>query len=266
MSPLPDTTRRTAARVAGAGYLALFILAIFANFVVKQGIIDPDDAAATAAAIREQESLFRIGLAAFVIVFLIDVPVAWGLYVLFAPAGRARSLLVAWFRIVYTVFLGVGAVFMFLGLQIAIGATGLGPDAALLMFAAFDFAWYVGLIAFGAHLVLLGALIIRSRIAPPIVGIILAVAGAAYAVDTLVHVLVADYAAIAGVMLAVVAIPSIVAELTFTVWLLLAGRRSSAVTREEIPAAPAHSGPDHSRERMDHVERPHAAATGADRK
>jgi hypothetical protein len=239
MSTLTDTTRRTAARVAGAGYLALFVLAIFANFVVKQGIIDPADAEATVAAVREQETLFRIGLAAFVVVFLLDIPVAWGLYVLFAPGGRARSLLVAWFRIAYTVLLGVAAVFMFLGLQIATGAAGLAPDVALLMFAAFDFAWYVGLIAFGLHLVLLGALIIRSRMAPRFVGIILVVAGTAYAVDTLVHVLVADYAAIADVMLAIVAIPSIVAELVFTVWLLLAGRRSSAVTREDarVPVA-----------------------------
>ncbi|MER3386503.1 MAG: DUF4386 domain-containing protein [Microcella pacifica] len=234
MPTLTDTTRRTAARIAAAGYVALFVLGVFANFVVKQGIIDPVDAEATVVAIREQETLFRIGLTAFVVVFLIDIPVAWGLYVLFAPGGRARSLLVAWFRIAYTVFLGVGAVFMFLGLQIATGVTDLAPDVALLMFAAFDFAWYVGLIAFGVHLVLLGALIIRSRIAPRIVGVILAVAGSAYAVDTLVHVLVADYAAIADVMLAIVAIPSIVAELTFTVWLLLAGRRSSSVTAEDV--------------------------------
>ncbi|MDX2376508.1 DUF4386 domain-containing protein [Microbacterium sp. LRZ72] len=234
MSTHADTTRRTAARVAGGGYVALFVLAIFANFIVKQGIIDPADAEATVAAIREQETLFRIGLTAFVVVFLIDIPVAWGLYVLFAPGGRARSLLVAWFRIAYTVFLGVGAVFMFVGLQVATGAAGLAPDVALLMFAAFDFAWYVGLIAFGVHLVLLGALIIRSRMAPRAVGIILAIAGAAYALDTLAHVLLTDYAAIADAMLTVVAIPSIVAELTFTVWLLLAGRRSSPVTREDV--------------------------------
>lgn len=239
MSTLTDTTRRTAARVAGMGYLALFVLAIFANFVVKQGIIDPTDAEATIAALRDQESLFRIGLAAFVVVFLIDIAVAWALYVLFAPAGQGRSLLVAFFRVAYAIFLGIGTVFMFLGLQIATGAADLGPDVALLMFAAFDFAWFVGLIAFGTHLVLLGALIIRSHIAPRIVGVILAVAGAAYMVDTLAHILVADYAAMANVMLMVVAIPSIVAELTFTVWLLRAGRRSSAVTHEEtlVPAA-----------------------------
>lgn len=234
MSTVIDTSRRTAARIAGVGYLALFVLAIFANFVVKQGMIDPADAQATAAAITEQEGMFRLGLTAFVVIFLLDIPVAWGLYVLFAPAGRTRSLLVAWFRIAYTVFLGVAAVFMFLGLQIATGAVGsLDAEAALLMFEAFDFAWFVGLLAFGLHLITLGALILRSRIAPRAIGVILAVAGAAYALDTVLHVLLVDYAAIADVMLAIVAVPSIVAEFAFTIWLLLAGRRSSAVTREE---------------------------------
>ena len=159
MSTLIDSSRRTAARVAGVGYLALFVLAIFANFIVKQGMIDPSDAEATVAAIREQETLFRTGLAAFVAVFLIDIPVAWALYVLFAPGGRARSLLIAWFRIAYTVMLGVATVFLFLALEIAKGAVGLGSDVALLMVSAFDFAWFVGLSAFGFHLVLLGALI-----------------------------------------------------------------------------------------------------------
>tara|TARA_Y100000814_G_scaffold122186_2_gene87596 strand:+ start:5160 stop:5882 length:723 start_codon:yes stop_codon:yes gene_type:complete len=239
MSALTDTTRRTAARVAAAGYVALFVLAIFANFVVKQGMIDPADADATVTAIREQEGLFRLGLAAFAVVFLLDIPVAWGLYVLFAPGGRARSLLVAWFRLAYTVFLGVAAVFMFLGLEIAIGATSLGADVALLMFAAFDFAWFIGLLAFGVHLMTLGALIVRSRIAPRPIGVILAVAGATYAIDTLAHILLTDYAAVADLMLAVVATASIVAELTFTVWLLRASRRSSTVTRDESPVLTA---------------------------
>lgn len=234
MSTLIDSSRRTAARVAGIGYLALFVLAIFANFVVKQGIIDPTDAEATVIAIREQEALFRVGLAAFVAVFLIDIPVAWALYVLFAPGGRARSLLIAWFRIAYTVMLGVATVFLFLALEIATGTVALGADVAVLMAGAFDFAWYVGLSAFGFHLVLLGALIIRSRIAPRAIGIILAIAGAAYVIDTGAHVLVADYAAIADVMLAIVATPSIVAEFAFTIWLLLAGRRASAVTRDSV--------------------------------
>ena len=35
-----------AARIAGSGYLAIFVLAIFANFFVRERLIDPGDAAA----------------------------------------------------------------------------------------------------------------------------------------------------------------------------------------------------------------------------
>ncbi|WP_400994994.1 DUF4386 domain-containing protein [Agromyces sp. GXQ0307] len=227
--------RRRAARIAGLGYVAIFVLAIFANFVVRESLVHPGDAAATAADVAASESLFRGGLAAFVVVFLIDVPIAWALYVLFRPAGRDRSLLAAWFRLVYTVMLGVAAVFMFLGLQLVTGGPGtgtMGPEAGLLMFEAFDYAWLVGLFAFGVHLVLLGRMIVASRIAPVWLGWTLIVAGVAYGLDTMAVTLVADYAAIADVMLMVVLIPSVVAELSFTAWLLVTGWRRPRVAAE----------------------------------
>ncbi|GAA2042174.1 DUF4386 domain-containing protein [Agromyces tropicus] len=227
--------RRRAARVAGIGYLAIFVLAIFANFVVRGSLVHPGDAVATAADVAASESLFRAGLAAFVVVFLVDVPIAWALYVLFRPAGRDRSLLAAWFRIVYTLMLGVAAVFMFLGLQLVTGGPGsgtMGPEAGMLMFEAFDYAWLVGLVAFGVHLVLLGRLITASGLAPTWLGWALVVAGVAYGLDTMAVTLLPDYAAIADVMLLVVALPSVVAELSFTAWLLVTGWRRPRVAAE----------------------------------
>ena len=43
-----ETTPRRAALIAGAGYLAIFFLAIFANFFVLGGLVESGDAAATA--------------------------------------------------------------------------------------------------------------------------------------------------------------------------------------------------------------------------
>ena len=40
-------SRRTAARIAGISYVALFALAIFANFFVREGLVVGGDAAAT---------------------------------------------------------------------------------------------------------------------------------------------------------------------------------------------------------------------------
>ncbi len=44
---IPAPTPRAAARLAGYAYVALFALAIFANFLVLEQLIAADDAAAT---------------------------------------------------------------------------------------------------------------------------------------------------------------------------------------------------------------------------
>lgn len=226
-----DSSARTATRVAGIGYAVLFFLAIFANFVVRQGLVDPDDATATVENIVADELLFRSGLAAFVVVFVIDVAIAWGLYVLLRPAGPARSLLAAWFRLTYTVLLGVAATFMFLALQLATdGALASGLDAAeraswtSLAVQAFDYTWLVGLVAFGIHLVLVGRLL-SSTMGARVLGILLTVAGAAYVFDTAAQTLFANYADHEDLFLAIVAVPSVIAEMSFTIWLLRRGWR-----------------------------------------
>ena len=69
---------RKAGIIAGLGYIALFILAIFANFFVKEGLIVPGNANLTAENILRSSGLFRWGMVSFLAVFLIDVFVAWG--------------------------------------------------------------------------------------------------------------------------------------------------------------------------------------------
>lgn len=243
---LTDASPRTAARIAGIGYAAIFVLALFANFAVRMRLVVPDDAAATVANIVASEGLFRLGLAAFVVIFVLDVAIAWALYVLFRPAGRQRSLLAAWFRLTYTVFLGVAVVFMFAALQLATDATYLSayqPDAlnagVLLALDAFDYTWLVGLVAFGFHLILVGRMILTSRMAPRLLGAVLAVAGAAYVVDTLARNLLASYADYANLFLVVVAVPSVIGELAFTIWLLTRGGRTAPAQPPLRVAAPA---------------------------
>lgn len=225
-----DTTRRSAALWAGLGYAALLVLAIFANFGVRTRLVDPDDPAATMENLAANESLVRLSMAAFTLVFVIDIVVAWALYVVLRPEGPRRSLLAAWLRLGYTMLLGVAVTFMFLALELATSESGgLDPAAreawTMLALDAFDITWLVGLLAFGAHLIMVGRIMMTWRDGPRRLGAVLAVAGAAYIVDTLAHLVLVDYARYADVLLAMVAIPSIVAELWFTVWLLTSARR-----------------------------------------
>lgn len=223
---------RLAGRLAGIGYVLIFGLAIFANFVVREQMVVAGDAEATVANIVDSEGLFRLGLVSFLLIFALDVVISWALHVVFRSHHHDLSLLAAWSRLVYTVFLGVAAVFFFQALQLVSGAGFLQPlekasiDAqALVAVDTFNAAWLIGLLVFGLHLGLLGFLIVRWNAAPAALGWLLMVAGTAYVVDTVANALLADYQDHAGLFLAAVAVPSIVGEGWFGLWLLLrAGR------------------------------------------
>lgn len=219
--------RRRAARIAGVSYLAMFLLAIFANFVVREGLIEPGDAAGTVANISESIGLFRLGLVAFVVIFVLDVVIAWALHVVFRDVNRDLSLATAWFRLIYTALLGVALVSMFQVLQI-LGGDSLRFLAAeqvnaqtMIELTAFESTWLIGLVAFGIHLAMLGMLIVRSGLVARALGYLLIAAGVAYVLDTLAQGILSDYEAVAGVFLVAVALPSMIGEGWLGLWLLL---------------------------------------------
>jgi hypothetical protein len=72
---------------------------------------------------------------------------------------------------------------------------------------------------FGIHLILLGKILGRPRL----IGILLALAGTMYMVDTGAHFVLPNYEDHASIFLALVAIPSIAGEMSLAVWLLIRG-------------------------------------------
>lgn len=228
-------SRQQAALTAGIGYVLLFGLAIFANFFVREGLVVTDDAAGTAANIAESNILFRLGLAAFLAIFLIDIVVAWALHVVFRAQHRDFSLLAAWSRLVYTVFLGVAAIFFFQALAYydtpavaeVMNATERSAHAVIGL-ELFNSTWMIGLAAFGLHLIVLGALVAQSAETPRWLGHAMIVAGAAYIIDTAAYTVLANYADHADTFLVMVSVPSVIAEGWFGLWLLSRARRGLA--------------------------------------
>jgi hypothetical protein len=68
---------KNTARLAGFVYLLIAILAIFANLFVLESLIVPGDAATTANNIMANELLFRSGIASFMVVVILEVPVTY---------------------------------------------------------------------------------------------------------------------------------------------------------------------------------------------
>ncbi|MFM9442360.1 DUF4386 domain-containing protein [Streptomyces acidiscabies] len=215
---------RTTGLVAGAGILVMAPLAVFANFSALENLVTEDDAARTARDIRDAEELFRFGAVALFLGAVLDLVVAWALMVFFQPAHKGIAALAAWFRLAYAGVL-LAAVAQLVGaLPPAKDAESLGAysadqlDAeALMRIDAFHDIWDAGLVLFGVHLPLPGFLAFRSGYVPRVLGVLLAVAGLGYPVDSLGAFLFSGYSVEAAVFTGV-------GELLLMVWLLTTGR------------------------------------------
>jgi hypothetical protein len=95
---------------------------------------------------------------------------------------------------------------------------------ALARIDAFGDVWNAALVLFGLHLLVLGYLAHRSRFVPRVIGVLLAVAGAGYVVDSVVAV-VAPHA------LPTLSTLTFLGEFLLALWLVTRGRRGPAARK-----------------------------------
>ncbi|WP_227130937.1 DUF4386 domain-containing protein [Halorubellus salinus] len=232
----PSTTETSVGRasvIAGLALLSMTVLAVFANFVVLDGLISPGDATATATAVLGDEATFRLGVASLFAVAVLDLIVAWALYTVFKPVHAGIALLSAWFRAVFAGIFIV-AISQLMSVPQLLGATGAGFTTeqqyaqALLSIESFYNIWDGALILVGLHLMLVGYLLYKSDAVrsytsgyvPKVLGLLLVIAGAGYVVDSFGRVLLAGYTF-------EVAVFTFVGEVLLILWLLVYGRRIS---------------------------------------
>lgn len=240
-----DTSQRQFSVIAGLAYAVIIVLAVFAQFFVLKGLTDPDNAAATVDNIANSKVLFRSGIAAFVVVLVADAVVAWALYVFFQRTSRRLSLFAAWFRLIYVAIAAAALLNLLVAARLVDDtgystAVGVGQRNAhvLLSLDAYDFGWRIGLVWFGAHLLILGILIVKSDYAPRPLGILVAVAGTAYVVSELALIVTPNDQDHKDVFLMILAVLAAPGEFGLTGWLLwkggkgraAAGQRAEAVT------------------------------------
>jgi len=212
---------RTAARLAGASLLLMAVLAGIAFGLVFSTVYIPGDAAATAQAVADHVSLFRLGIMAWLLTLLLDVVVAWALYLYFRPAHAAGSLLTGWLRLIYSAMLGIAIAF-----QAAVLCWLGQPEAATMisgLLEAFQQSWSLGLILFGGHLCGLAWLVRRSPGMPVWLWVLLYIAGGSYVLVHAGHLLLPQLEAQISLLESVLALPMTVGELGLAVWLLVKG-------------------------------------------
>jgi hypothetical protein len=192
--------------ITGTSYLIIFLTAIFANFLVLQSLQQHPLETVT-----QHGMLVRFGIIAFMVTVVFDVVVAWGLFELFPKHQLTR--LSTYFRLMHAAIFGVGIY----ALTLTLGSTS-APEI-LGYVDTFNKIWLIGLFFFGIHLILLARILQK----PKWITMLLAIAGVMYMVDTGAHFLLPEYISYANIFLALVAIPSILGEMSFSIWLLAKG-------------------------------------------
>ena len=224
-----DVNKKTA-RIAGILYLIIIIAGIFAEFFVRQSLIVPGDATATANNIMASEGLFRLGIAGDLIMIMCDVALALIFYVLLKPVSKALSLLAAFFRLGQAAILGLNLLNLFFVLQLLSGAdylTVFGADQlyalVLLFLTGHSIGYSIGLVLFGLSLFVLGYLVFKSGYFPKILGVLLIVAALGYLIDSFASFLLPNYDDYEAMFALVVFLPAFVGELSMCLWLLIKG-------------------------------------------
>lgn len=241
----PQVSMRRAALVGGLGLLLMAVLAGVANFGVLERMVVESDAAATTSNILNAFSGFRLAIIALFAVAVLDVVVAWALWIVFDPVHRAMAVLAAWCRGLYAAVFSV-AISQLLGAAIKLGNQELQPaidpqlqQDVLTEIQRFDNIWSLGLSLFGLHLLLIGWLAVKSGDVPRLIGVFVAIAGAGYLMDSLGRLMSAAYAL-------EVASLTFVGEVALMVWLLVFAvprpllqddhRSASAIQRRAVVA------------------------------
>ena len=176
-----NVSPRTAAIIAGTGLLLMAILSPIAYLNTFQKLVKFDDPALTAQNILNSIGAFRTAILLLFAVALLDVLVAWGLYIVLMPVNKNLSALAAWLRVIYSGIFIYAISKLYVALQV-ITADG---KQAMTFLKAFQSIWDMGLILFGFHLLLLGYLSFKSGYVPKWLGFFLLLAALGYIVDGL---------------------------------------------------------------------------------
>ena len=237
MPLLTPAQAKSHARIAGLLYLIIIVFGIGSEVVLRGPLVDLANARQTTEAILGAQGVFRLSIAADMIMAVSDVALAVLLFMVLRPVGPTLALMATVFRLVQAAILGMNLLNQHMALLLLTGAqdvSGLAPEqmqsAALLFLNAHEHGYDLGLVFFGVNSVLTGLLVWRSGFVPRLIGAGLMAAGAVYLTGSALRFLAP---AMLGAFLPAYGL-TIIAETAFCLWLLIAGIRT-----ERYPQAAA---------------------------
>jgi len=237
---IAEASPRTQARIAGSLYLFVIAGGAFAELLVRGRLVVDGDAAATAHNIVTHALLYRLGFAAEVFYLACNVPLTIIFYNLFKVVNKNVALLEAIFGLLSTAIEGVSLLGHFAPLLLLGGGHSLSAftgeqlqAASYLSIQLFEHGFAISLVFFGFDCLALAYLIVRSTFFPRIIGVLLAIEGVGYLINSFALFLAPTLEARIFPYFA----PTAIAEVALCLWLLVMGVNAQR-WKEQASAAP----------------------------
>ena len=218
------------ARLCRILYLVNIICGLFGEVFVRARLLVSGDAIATAHNIMASETLFRLGIAADLVMHITDLPTTVILYFLLRPVNRDLSLLAALFSMVHTAVLVANKLNLITALLLLGGSRYLGAFTveqlqalARLSLTQHEYGFAVGLVIFGVSCLMVGYLMFRSGYFTKTLGVLQGVAGVCYLLNSFILIV---YPSLSDRVAAVLLL-SFLGELATALWLVIRGVRMS---------------------------------------
>ncbi|HRO31798.1 MAG TPA: DUF4386 domain-containing protein [Brevundimonas sp.] len=228
-----DTTtavlKQPPVRIAALAYLGTIVFGLFAEVGTRSGL-DRTDPQALAASLKAGEAMFRLGVVSDLAMLVCYLIVTAIFYAAFRPYSRTLSLTAAAFSLTGITVLAMGLVNLIAPLMVLNSATGLTDqaDLAALFLMLHGRGYTISLVFFGVYCLIIGWMVVRSRLVPAAIGLVMAFAGACYLLNSLRVLLdlplpggLADY----------LLLPGLIGEGAISLWLLARGLNASAWAR-----------------------------------
>lgn len=214
------------AKLAGVLYLLITLLSIPVHFIIPGQLIVAGDAATTATNIMASQGLFRMGIAAELVLLLCEIGLTVLLYMLLRPVNKTLSMVAAASRFVMTIIHGANLLNHFIVL-VFLGSAGyltvFAPNQlqalAMTFLNAYDYGFTIGIVFLILHASIVGYLIFKSGYFPRILGLLFINASLGYLIDSFSHILIPNY----KTGPAYLAVSIAIAEIAFPLWLLIKG-------------------------------------------
>lgn len=222
-----DAAPQMYARLGGGLYLVIIALGIVAQVVVRDQLIVPSDAAATAQNLTAMQSLWRLGIATEALALVCTLALAMIYFALLRPVSLELSILAALLRVVSVAVQAVAVLQLDLALSPltnAAFAAAFTPDQravlATLAVRAHSHGYTLSLLILGAAFLVHGFLIVRSTFLPKVLGVLIQIAGVGYLVNGFTLFLAPAFA---GQVFLVIMLPVFIGETSLSLWLLIKG-------------------------------------------